>query len=467
MSDIDRVAIHEVMEQQTVTIAKAGIHTSLNARCSVIAAANPIFGQYDSNKDPHKNIALPDSLLSRFDLLFVVTDDIDDARDRQISEHVLRMHQYRQPGTEEGAPVREQAHQTLGVGLEEASSTGKVTEVYEKYNAVLHSAMTVNSGRGKKKRIDVLSMPFIKKYIQYAKSRIKPVLTKAASDHIVASYANLRNDDLNANQRRTSPLTARTLETLIRLSTAHAKSRLSSTVEENDAVVAEEVLKFALFKEMAVKEDGRKKRRKTDNGNMGSSDSSDDGSDDTDGSDDDSDGVYHGRPGGPRSGSRRTATPRTRSQRTARGNGTATDGAPTTAVADEADDREGTEDLYGSSPRRSGATGAESQLSHMSIASSIPSSQLPPTQTDSQSRGDSQIEAAIEEEPAISQQRLAAFRSALGPHMRTDLFSNDAADLDPLIERVNGGVLGRGGASFDRDEAVAALKVMAENNQIM
>lgn len=259
MSDIDRVAIHEVMEQQTVTIAKAGIHTSLNARCSVIAAANPVFGQYDPHKDPHKNIALPDSLLSRFDLLFVVTDDINDVDDRAISEHVLRMHRYIQPGVEEGAPVREDMEPSLFVGNEEGEEQND-TPVYERFNQMLHAGVTITRGRGTNQRKEVLSIPFIKKYIQYAKSRIKPILTKGAADYIVETYTALRNDDLDVNQRKTTPMTARTLETLIRLSTAHAKSRLSSRVDDKDAEAAEQILRFAVFKEIV--EDGRKKRRR-------------------------------------------------------------------------------------------------------------------------------------------------------------------------------------------------------------
>ncbi|KAF8559368.1 ATP dependent DNA helicase [Imleria badia] len=304
MSDIDRVAIHEVMEQQTVTIAKAGIHTSLNARCSVVAAANPIYGQYDIHKDPHKNIALPDSLLSRFDLLFIVTDDIDEERDRKIADHVLRLHRYLPPGIEEGTPVHDNLTQPLaiegpGVAPIEQETVGE-SSPFEKYDPLLHIGFTAaksRTRRGKQVKIEVLNITFVKKYIQYSKSRPAPVLTNGAANHIVNVYANLRNEEESqANRKKTTPLTARTLETLIRLSTAHAKARLSAKVEQDDARVAEEIMRYALYKEVAKRRRQKRKKRKLNHGGAsagkgedGSQDSSDEEDSDADAEEDEDD----------------------------------------------------------------------------------------------------------------------------------------------------------------------------------
>jgi DNA replication licensing factor MCM3 len=441
MSDIDRVAIHEVMEQQTVTIAKAGIHTSLNARCSVIAAANPIFGQYDVHKDPHKNIALPDSLLSRFDLLFIVTDDIDDARDRQISEHVLRMHQYRQPNTEEGAPVREQASQTLGVGQEDSNDANKPTEVYEKYNAMLHAGVTITTGRGSAKKPQVLSIPFIKKYIQYAKSRIKPVLTQQASDRIGEIYVKLRNDDMGANQRKTSPMTVRTLETIIRLATAHAKSRLSNRVEEVDAIAAENILRFALFKEV-IEDEKRTKRRKTR--------PLEDASEEEEESDSDS-------------------PPATSRLGTASTRGTARARVATTGGrgnnGDTGDDVDSDEDDLRNVSQRS-------QTTRTSRASARAQSSIPIEASSPEADNDEEEDAGLADGAAalsigaeITPARLTAFRSALGPLMGTSLFEDDNADVDAVITAVNARV--GAGASFTKPEALKALEKLDESNAIM
>ncbi|NXX93370.1 MCM3 factor, partial [Centropus bengalensis] len=253
MSDIDRTAIHEVMEQGRVTIAKAGIHARLNARCSVLAAANPVYGRYDQYKTPMENIGLQDSLLSRFDLLFIVLDQMDPEQDREISDHVLRMHRYRNPNEQDGdaMPLGSAVEILATDDPDFAQEEEQDLQVYEKHDDLLHGP-----NRRKEK---IVSMEFMRKYIHVAKM-IKPVLTEESASYIAEEYSRLRSQSLESSDiARTSPVTARTLETLIRLSTAHAKARMNKTVDLQDAEAALELVQFAYFKKVLEKE---KKRRK-------------------------------------------------------------------------------------------------------------------------------------------------------------------------------------------------------------
>lgn len=256
MGENDRVAIHEAMEQQTVTIAKAGIHASLNARCSVLAAANPVYGQYDRRRRIQENIGLPDSLLSRFDLLFVVLDQMDPECDRRIAGHVVTGHRYRpdhgQTGHDSDYDDDDSDDENWG---DDKGPESKVHSVWQRNRQAANNAMAAGTGNetADPHANDVLQHDFLRKYIRYARDRIKPVLTDGARDFIANRYAEMRC----RQDERTLPITARSLETVIRLATAHAKARFSNKVEaEPDCEVAMDILGFALYHENNHNVDG-------------------------------------------------------------------------------------------------------------------------------------------------------------------------------------------------------------------
>jgi DNA replication licensing factor MCM3 len=227
MNDQDRVAIHEIMEQQTVTISKAGIHTSLNARCSVFAAANPVYGTYDKSRSATANIGLPDSILSRFDLLFVVLDSQTTERDRRIADHVLRSHRYREDASAGASLTRtDDANDTL-LAATNVNSEPVTSPVWS--NASGASRGTGAQGAAED---STLTIEFMKKFIYYARTRTEPTLTPDARDAIAHAYADLRASSSSFGGRMSLPITPRTLETVIRLSTAYARCSLSKLITQ-------------------------------------------------------------------------------------------------------------------------------------------------------------------------------------------------------------------------------------------
>lgn len=204
MDDSDRTSIHEVMEQQTISIAKAGIMTTLNARVSILAAANPAFGRYNPKKTAEQNIQLPAALLSRFDLLWLIQDKPDRQNDLRLAQHITYVHQ-------------NSAHPAIG-----------------------H---------------DPLDMSLIRRYIAACKE-LQPIIPVDLTEYIVSAYVEMRKEARTSKDMTFT--SARTLLGILRMSTALARLRLASIVEKED--VDESIRLTEMSKSSLIEDDqgGRK-----------------------------------------------------------------------------------------------------------------------------------------------------------------------------------------------------------------
>ncbi len=249
MKPADRVAIHEAMEQQTISIAKAGITTVLNSRTSVLAAANPVFGRYDDLKSASENIDLMTTILSRFDLIFLVRDVRDEERDRAICRHVMGVHINSRPDASFSGGM------TGITGLDdlEGRDAGDAPIMSADDNAgeesVAENAARVAASGGE---LDIITM---KKYIQFCRAKCSPRLGPEASDVLVSNYVKIRDDvrkrsmeaagENASSAQAVIPITVRQLEALVRLSESLAKMRLSSQVHAEDVAEAMRLFKVS------------------------------------------------------------------------------------------------------------------------------------------------------------------------------------------------------------------------------
>jgi DNA replication licensing factor MCM5 len=230
MRPTDRVAIHEAMEQQTISVAKAGITTVLNSRSSVLAAANPVFGRYDDFKSASENIDLMTTILSRFDMIFLVRDVREEERDRLICQHVMGVHINNSTGAN--------AEHIAGSDDSGINDNNTATDSPE---AIAGNVMRVaRTGQGE---LDVSAM---KKYIQYCKAKCSPRLSEEAGEVLTSSYVKIRDDIRKQaiaargqsggddDTQAVIPITVRQLEALVRISESLAKMRIDNTVRAED-----------------------------------------------------------------------------------------------------------------------------------------------------------------------------------------------------------------------------------------
>jgi len=201
MDKEDRSSLHEAMEQQTISVAKAGITATLRSRCALLGAANPKMGRFDEYAPIAEQINMPPSLLSRFDLIFIMADKPDSSRDLAIADHILKVH--------------------------------SVGELIEKRKRMPMEGVTDDYIQRELKPVTPDIEPLLfRKYIAYAKRSCFPTIQPEAREKLRDYYLSLRN---LADTNKPVPVTARQLEALVRLGEASARVRLSPTIEMEDA----------------------------------------------------------------------------------------------------------------------------------------------------------------------------------------------------------------------------------------
>ncbi|MGA1792647.1 MAG: minichromosome maintenance protein MCM [Thermoplasmatota archaeon] len=226
MTESDRSAMHEAMEQQTVSIAKAGIQSTLQSRCSVLGAANPKQGRFRPGEGRHDQINLPAPLKSRFDLIFTMTDEPDNKKDRELASSVIR-------------------HHRIGE-LASLSKTGDRT----------YETMVETGDPDLVEAMPTIEPEHLRKYVAYSKRVCFPILTEEAMTEIIDFYVSLRERSAGPmGDSGMVALTARQLEALIRLAEASARIRLSNSVTTADAKTAIRLMENSL-KDVAMTESG-------------------------------------------------------------------------------------------------------------------------------------------------------------------------------------------------------------------